>query len=640
MIHIRVRFRHLLAETCHERHELPLNASRYSLSGPFLIRSIMIRFSVLTFIATAAVAASACSPGPGAGAGSGNGSGSGDGDDGTIDVTGDGDDGTIDVTGDGDGDGLGQIVEEPQNCADAAASQSYVGCDFWPTITPNPVWKDFEFAVVMANGTQAEAEVTITGPNGYSLTDTIPAGQLKSIKLPWVEELKGPEFNIPLTTGARHDQKSQSMEGGAYHVMTSVPVSTWQFSPLNFSKDIADCGSRIQAAVPATATGCRAASNDASLLLPSTAMTGNYRVTGYTGGQGSAEWGSTPGGFAITATKDGTTVQVQLPPNCDAVYTDTSNGCVTAGGLVPAAVKDEVLTFEMNAGDVIQLLGAYGPYPQIAHADLAGSLINATQPVQVIAFTPITFLPDETSNPDHIEEIVLPAEVIGNEYIVSPPSAHSDGASVAVGHVVRLYGNVDGTQLTYPEGKPAGAPDVINAGEVVELPPRAAFASCVGNPGACMLTEPFVVQGDQPFAVNSYQLGGKLQAPTWPEEYAQPGDPAVSMMVTPEQFRQNYTFLAPADFMSNWADITVPTGADVVLDGAPVATTPTPIGASGWGILRVKLDGAAGGIHTLSTTHEKGLGLQVSGFGNATSYYYPGGLDLKLISEPPVIVVK
>ena len=33
--------------------------------------------------------------------------------------------------------------------------------------------------------------------------------------------------------------------------------------------------------------------------------------------------------------------------------------------------------------------------------------------------------------------------------------------------MVRIYGNVAGTNLTY-EPKPAGAPDTINAGEVVD----------------------------------------------------------------------------------------------------------------------------------------------------------------------------
>lgn len=99
-------------------------------------------------------------------------------------------------------------------------------------------------------------------------------------------------------------------------------------------------------------------------------------------------------------------------------------------------------------------------------------------------------------------------------------------------------------------------------------------------------------------------------------------------------------FLAPPDFMENWADILVPDGAEVLLNGAPLTSSLEPIGSSGWSIAREKLSSSTGGIHKLTTTHESGLGLQVAGFGNATSFYYPGGLNLKRISDPPVVVVK
>ena len=39
----------------------------------------------------------------------------------------------------------------PTTCAQAAMTRSYVGCDYWPTVTTNPVWSIFDFAVVVAN---------------------------------------------------------------------------------------------------------------------------------------------------------------------------------------------------------------------------------------------------------------------------------------------------------------------------------------------------------------------------------------------------------------------------------------------------------------------------------------------------------
>jgi hypothetical protein len=111
----------------------------------------------------------------------------------------------------------------------------------------------------------------------------------------------------------------------------------------------------------------------------------------------------------------------------------------------------------------------------------------------------------------------------------------------------------------------------------------------------------------------------------------------MSMMVTPEQFRKDYTFLAPTDYLENFADVIVPQGAAVTLDNAPLSPMPQRIGMSDWGFVRAKLGMGNGGVHSISTTDSRGLGLQVLGFGFATSYYYPGGLNLKLISSPPII---
>jgi hypothetical protein len=51
-------------------------------------------------------------------------------------------------------------------------------------------------------------------------------------------------------------------------------------------------------------------------------------------------------------------------------------------------------------------------------------------------------------------------------------------------------------------------------------------------------------------------------------------------------------------------------------------------------VTRVELGRTADGAHTLSATAP--VGLQVAGYGAYTSYYYPGGLDLKEIAPAPV----
>ena len=58
------------------------------------------------------------------------------------------------------------------------------------------------------------------------------------------------------------------------------------------------------------------------------------------------------------------------------------------------------------------------------------------------------------------------------------------------------------------------------------------------------------------------------------------------------------------------------------------------IGTSGYGVARYKLGAGNAGAHVLSSTDP--VGIQVMGYGQYTSYQYPGGSDLTAIAPPPV----
>jgi len=203
----------------------------------------------------------------------------------------------INIGGNLPDDGSGDD-NNPKTCAQAEKSQTYIGCDFWPTITYNPVYHEFAFAVVVANGGAVEADVTVERAGMMVASEKVPAGGLTVIKLPWVMELKGEEFTrTDATTGARK-KESELVKGGAYHMTSSVPVTAWQFNPLDYQQPAANCPG-----LPAGTTTCLSVSNDASLLLPSTAMTGTYRFAGRSARLegGGIEYTSSQGGFAITA---------------------------------------------------------------------------------------------------------------------------------------------------------------------------------------------------------------------------------------------------------------------------------------------------------------------------------------------------
>jgi hypothetical protein len=505
------------------------------------------------------------------------------------------------------------VVGDPTTCTQAAASKSYVGCDYWPTVTANLVESVFDFTAVVANTQSTPASVTVTGPNNFSATTSVAANALAKIYLPWVTELKGPD----VTASDSSFTASVTVPKGAYHLVSSIPVTVYQFNALEYKgqggasgKDWSKC------TVLPGASGCFSYSNDASVLLPSTAMTGNYRVTG--------EHGSSllkSGGFiAITSTQDNTPVTVTL----------SSTASVVAGGGISAAGPGGTVTFTlMNAGDVAELMGTASDT-----VDLSGSLVYSTKPVQVIAGRQCANQPDPIAACDHLESSVLPAETLGKDYVVTVPTSPNQ---TVVGHMVRFFGNVDNTTLTYSPSQPTGCPSTLNAGQVVECTGTAGCATGVNNNGlggkvsVSCVTESFEVTGNHEFAVSSFMLGGSAvdHGTTLADD---DGDPSMSPMVAVEQYRMRYIFLAPTDYDQSYADVVVPAGASITLDGAGVTAAPTTLNGS-WSIVRVLLGAGQDGAHLMTGTAP--FGVQVLGYGAYTSYQYPAGLDLAEIAPPP-----
>ena len=103
------------------------------------------------------------------------------------------------------------------------------------------------------------------------------------------------------------------------------------------------------------------------------------------------------------------------------------------------------------------------------------------------------------------------------------------------------------------------------------------------------------------------------------------GDPAMALAVGKEQYRNSYLFHTPTNYTTSYVNIVAPTGTTITLDGAPVSTF-TVIGNSGFGLARVALNNAGGGNHNISGSQP--FGITVYGYGDYTSYWYAGGLNL------------
>ncbi len=525
-------------------------------------------------------------------------------------------DAAIDASVDATDAPLGGEGRDPVDCDEAKRLKSHIGCDFWPTVNANNVWSIFDYAVVVLNNGTTTATVTVTGPSAFNKQVQVPAGELKTIYLPWVPALKGPDVNEQGTSVAM--TASVLAPGGAYHLVSTVPVTVTQFNALQYKPvggENASGGPKDWSSCPGKGSGssppCFSYSNDASLLIPSTAMTTSYRVASYKGWSlpeipnplpslpPTPRQEVTGTQLTITATADDTVATVRL----------SATARVLAGGAgLPATNGGGTMTITLaKAGDVAELVTEIGD-----RFDLSGSLITSTKPVQVLVGSPCVSLPARKSACDHIEESLLPAEALGKRYVVTTPSGPK---GTPVQHWVRFVGNRDATTLTYAPSKPAKCPATLQAGEV---------ADCE------LVTDNFEVTGSQEFAVVTLQVSAEeLGAATELNR----GDPSLSTFVPVEQFRTRYLFAAPDDYDVAFVDIVGDATADIKVDGAAVPAARFTAIANGYGVYRVRLGAGKGGAHLIEAV--KPVGIQVLGYGANTSYQYPGGASLKLISSPP-----
>ena len=154
------------------------------------------------------------------------------------------------------------------------------------------------------------------------------------------------------------------------------------------------------------------------------------------------------------------------------------------------------------------------------------------------------------------------------------------------------------------------ATTIAHAGGFIEIPSTA---------------QSFQITSDQKVLVAQYMEGQDAGGNT--------GDPAMALAVPAEQFRSSYLFHAPVSYESNYVDVTAPMGATVSLDGGAPLTF-TPIGGSGYGLARVQALGLGpgnDGNHNIQGN--MGFGITVYGYGQYTSYWYPGGLNLDTIID-------
>lgn len=492
------------------------------------------------------------------------------------------------------------------------------GCDFFATQTLNSALgrlaenadRDrLPFTLVVTNPWPSPVHVTVSGGAlAAPVRRVLEARGAITVEVPWQASL--------VDAGDHLRRRSTRSPGGALRITSDAPVTAAQYNPMRPVVEGADDCNLGEA--------CFAYTNDASLLLPVTALGRTYvAVTMPTQRVLSAEstgWSVAPGFLAVVGAHDGTQVTARL------------RGATMAGDGLAAGSAGGAITFTVNAGEVVQLVSRYDDLCArdeedrvtrtrfclpLADEDLTGTWITATQPVAVFSGHDCANVPFDRLACNHLEEQLPPVEALGMRYVVSraapvqPPRdpAHPDGEPTAV----RVVATEDGTTVRF-EPATVHAPVALNRGESVTL----------------FLSEDASVVGDRAILVASMLVG----ADYFPLDTAvstQRGDPAMAVEIPVDQYRASYELFAPRDFPQSVVNAVVARDEPVVFDGARITRAPDArLGARD--IYRIAVQP---GAHRLEGgTPDARLGMKQYGYAPYTAYLLTGGGALRPITVP------
>jgi len=525
------------------------------------------------------------------------------------------------------------------NLCDAAEdSKSYIGCEYYAVPTINSELRaaffereqsnPFDFAVVIANPQAVNAEIVIERDGSVVYQDSLEPDEVATIVLDWIPLLL---TGVLEKDDSEANARSVKVKEGAYRIRSSVPVTAYQFNPLRFQEEVE--GQNVYSYT-----------NDASLLLPTYALTGNYvvvsqptrlvvsSVSSTSPNCDSSEdfpcyeetTFSSPGFLAIIGVEDGPT---------DVQVTTTSYLVGDAFGEVPAAEPGDTFTVGLERGEVLQLLSATPSYcPEDSYTDemstcssnsadpepcitvkhtycdvtadydLTGTNIQASRKVAVISGHNCAFVPHNRWACDHLEESMFPTESWGREIFVALSEPIREEPNL-----IRVLSNSDDNEITF-------TPDVyesvsIDSGEYIEFIADRDFR--VRGTDAILVAQFLVGQDYSGF--QSSGLRGE-------------GDPGMSLAIPQEQWRERYAFLAPDTFPDNTVIVIANEDQAIVLDGRLI-TGFRKIEGSTMSAARVAIKSGQHAIEATST-----FGIVVYGYALYTSYIDPGGLDLRVIN--------
>jgi hypothetical protein len=391
---------------------------------------------------------------------------------------------------------------------------------------------------------------------------------------------------------------SKFQSGGVYHVVSDLPIIAYLHTPLK-----------------------SAGTNEASLLLPESALRQDYIIYNYTP---YAE----PGYFVVIAVENQTTVRWR--PTVE-----------TAGNNVPLPFVEagQQGEYMLNRLDTMRIAASANLGAPKCRQDLSGTIVESDKPIMVISAVvgvrvpycnstgctddppPEQPIPIEGCTPadgpyvedlvccgstDHIQEVNIPLAYWGKTYV----GAHAP-VRESENHYWRVFAGEDNTTITVTPAQPGTPIQLAKRGNWVDLE----FESGVS----------VVFEGNKPFMPVQFTARRDLAG------YM--GDAAMTQSIPVEQWLSRYAFVTGIDYSQHYAQIIRVVGsAPVLLDGEPVEGFYT---IGNYEVADVLLDE---GAHVVSSAAPFGLeqfGYRGGGVDFSTSAYaYPGGLKTEPLFVP------
>jgi hypothetical protein len=482
-------------------------------------------------------------------------------------------------------------------CADAAAERSYLGCTYFPAMPINSELEpSFAPAVVVGNPQLVTAHITLSRAGRRLSSMEVLPGTAAALSLPREPRLQ--------TRGI-----STLLRDSAFMLVSDVPVVVQQWNPLEFKGECLDDKGAVRT--------CGSVTNDASLLVPAEAL---WRVdqplhflvatrpTFALRDEHEAVDGRSGFVLIVGASPQRAHVEVRAQSHTEA-------SADAAAESLRSLAPGEVLRVELGQGDVLQLLSAASapcaePPTAIQNGlracipvegyDLTGTEISADAPVTVIAGHDCTNVPFDRPACDHLEESLTPTDTWEAQSVVPRPRG-----SANVPFLVQVISADDGNEVVFEPGDIT--PITLARGEAHTFESSRSVS----------------VRGTGRLSVMQYLEGQG--------EGTERGDPSMTYVVPPAQWRSDYTFLTPSTYAQTYATFVGRAGTVLELDGQTLLPL-VPAEGLATGVRTQSI--TAHGAHRVTSVDGSPFAVQLSGTADYTSYMCPGGLSLRILPDP------